>query len=264
MAERSAKKKHGRQSVNIGLYFSEALPDDFQPSSEDTAFASAFRKVADVIEGSKKPEQLAFRLSTCRNIYLTTNALFFDLSRILGHGKMPSHLSSLLVDLDRNDIRSARKRLLEIGRLLGTFDDKMNAWTDRTDLDRIFYDAQKILNKEDRDNVNMIIHNVRTSSKSLGQPPDWNKKYYEFSDTVEAHVEEVIDKFLEIRDAIKAIKSVAEFLIGIIQDISETPLITGDKNVDWTDALKCMRDSADTLHIGVDEDSCTSSPAISR
>src|SRR5260370_21834738 len=105
-------------------FFPKGAPAS-HPDKEDLDYALHFTDVARLLDASPQSERLTLRLSTCRNAYLTINALFVDLKEILGHGEMPSLLALSISYLRRGLLDRLEGVLNEIRLLTEDFAYKL-------------------------------------------------------------------------------------------------------------------------------------------
>jgi hypothetical protein len=100
----------------------------------DFEYAQRFVDLAKAIEGCDRSEDVAVLLSTCRNHWMATNAVFLDLKRALGSGDFPDSVSSALFEIERRRPAEAIQHLDKAGEYLAYARDKLRAWADREEL----------------------------------------------------------------------------------------------------------------------------------
>ncbi|WFU26759.1 hypothetical protein QA649_11280 [Bradyrhizobium sp. CB1717] len=106
---------------------------NFKPTREDLEFASSWIVLNRLITNCKGQERATLLLSTCRNAYMTANALFAELQVILGDGIQPSGLragAELLI----KGATAAQPLKTHFGRAIQTireYEKKGNVWSDR-------------------------------------------------------------------------------------------------------------------------------------
>lgn len=201
----------------------EYLPKDASvPSSstpEDQHYAQAFQDVAEVLRLSGDAERLTLLLSTCRNAYLTINALFRDLVEVLGHGAHPSLLSSALFLLKQGQFDRAHEPLDEAAAALSIFTEKRTVWEDRHALKATL--DSTLAEKVDalvRDRVVQLTRNVRTSDG--GHSTTWDPRFYEFSQTEPATLSESLAMLDQTARVLTAITSVARAIAALpVEDL---------------------------------------------
>ena len=197
----------------------EYLPKDTSvPSSstpEDQHYAQAFQDVAEVLRLSDDAERLTLLLSTCRNAYLTINALFRDLVEVLGHGAHPSLLSSALFLLKQGQYGRAHEPLDEAATALAIFAEKRAVWENRRALKATFDKtlAEKVDSPLVRDRVLQLTRNVRTSDGEHGTT--WDPRFYEFSQTESATLSESLAMLDETACVLTAIIAVARAIAAL-------------------------------------------------
>lgn len=123
----------------------------FHPSRDDIEWAEGFKALNSLLKLCKSSEKAALLLSTCRNAYLTVNALFAELQVVLGGASDPSALrgASELI------LRGAEsKRIWErVGRalqVLHEFELKRAVWTNREGIWKDIESASSRLEQADR------------------------------------------------------------------------------------------------------------------
>jgi hypothetical protein len=244
--------------MSASNYIAAPLSVDFIPSKEDRDFSHVFSAVYQLIEaavdqeGKPQSERLALRLSTCRNAYLTANALYVDLIEVFGHGKKPSLMSSSLVNLQREKFSVSKKALDEISENLSHFEEKMKVWEERFILESILENALNSLNQLTTDEAIAIIQNVRQSS-SYGKHR-WERKYYELSTDEPSLMKEKLGTLKEVYASTKALLDVGRGIIHIAERIAENAdLFTGqyDPIRDWNSILEFLSENAGLFGIGV-------------
>jgi predicted amidohydrolase len=99
--------------------------------------ATHFKYLADAIEsvtledGTHCSENLSLLLSTCRNEFLTINAIFEDISQIFGHGRKPHLLAHALECLQKDKNEDLTKCLGDVRWLLNEISSKLDVWYKR-------------------------------------------------------------------------------------------------------------------------------------
>jgi len=194
-------------------YVPKPLRSDFQESREDREYARAFNTVASILESSPNSEMLALRLSTCRNGYLTVNALFVDLQQILGHGRKPSLLSAAIEHLRRGEHDQVGKMLNEVRVALDAYEKKRRVWTERETLDEELTQLLDNLKPVERDDVRALVGKVRTENPRTGKI--WDSAYYELTTEDTAKIREHIEFLYNKVAAVEAIVDVARAMLGI-------------------------------------------------
>jgi predicted amidohydrolase len=245
------------------LYLPEDLPEDFQAAKADRDFAAAFEAIAELLESAKdssgvpQTERLMLLLSSCRNGYLTVNALFTDLVKVFGYGRSPSLLTACISQLEGGDTAALRKVVGEIHANLAFFDDKLAVWECRDSLRRILETTLAALPRLQRDQAKAIIHSVRQRSRH-SKSSGWNRVYYELSTDEPSFVAEKLHTLHEVRDTARGIAEVAISLVPLVDgygtaDIerSQRTLFSGTSEyapaADWPAVFQTLWRNAEAL-----------------
>jgi predicted amidohydrolase len=110
------------------------------PQQSDIEFASDFLALNTLIEACPNGEKVALLLSTCRNAYLTINAIFVDLQLLLGgEGQSLRGAAELLT---RGEVKRAGELLGRATQTLSQADAKKDVWDTR---DAVLAQAQSTL-----------------------------------------------------------------------------------------------------------------------
>lgn len=110
------------------------LPEGDIPE-EELDYVENFGLLAATIEQTSSSEDITLLLSTCRNVWMTVNAVFVDLRDVIGVSEAYDRLSTLLFGLGRaRPDRDLDDRIEDIGLALGQVEDKLRVWDNRRDL----------------------------------------------------------------------------------------------------------------------------------
>lgn len=112
----------------------EARPPDLQPSAADDEFAERFIEIARLIEGCRRYGKVSLLMSTCRNGWMTVNAVFYDIKRVLAPSWRRDLASESLVRLEQREYQDADKAAREALALLAQAREKVEVWGDRMSL----------------------------------------------------------------------------------------------------------------------------------
>lgn len=153
-----------------------------QPSKKDNDYARAFELIAKLLEASPKSEHIALRLSTCRNAFLTLNAVFVTLKKALGRGSRPSLAARAIFELRRNDPAAAVRVLDELRELLASVAQKWQVWEDREKLDleigRLVTSTEVAFKPHEQAEVLSILNNVAFLEPESGEEVrSWDPVY---------------------------------------------------------------------------------------
>jgi len=220
----------------------------FAPSAEDTQYAEVFTELGIVIDQSRSSERLVLRLSTCRNGYLTVNALFVDLCRVLGHGIQPSLLSRAIEHLRRGEQQKMSELLNDARVALSSYSDKRSVWNQREELDTEFERCLSVapVRPAQRDRIRRVLRSDRTQTEKRG--PGWDPVYYRWSSAEPGPVPAwlaSLDRVHRKIDAIVAVcRSIARFTAPASLFGDETPNTWRDI---FRSALPCAAELEMTL-----------------
>ena len=203
-------------------YVAKFKDQEFQPSDDDIRFAHAFEYITEVIKSTKNSDAVALRLSTCRNAYLTANAIFVDLASILGRGTNPPFFSSIVWYMGKREWAKAEICLYGRNRqsdengikpLLVAIEDKFNAWDSREKLDALLREAiNKVGKLVIRKELEAILFGDVKTSCSYPVAHDWDRKYYCLDNRAKVDIEigEVLDYLREAAHILNAIYTIAD------------------------------------------------------
>ena len=230
--------------------------ETFVPKTEDDEYAEVFASLVEVVGLSGNAERLVLRLSTCRNGFLTVNALFMDLSMVLGHGRLPSPLSRAIEHLRRGENRKAHKLLGEVGHALREYEDKRDNWNHRQELEAELEDclANDRFRPAESERLRKVLRNDRTQGGGASHRARWEPKFYQLSVDQPAPVTE----WLALLD--KA-KQTVEGIAAVCRCLSNTP--TGDSLFEnemesaWKELFDCAKKHATALGLTATPDNGT-------
>jgi hypothetical protein len=135
------------------------------PQQSDINFAADFLALNTLIEACSNGEKVALLLSTCRNAYLTINAIFVDLQILLGgEGQSLRGAAELLM---RGDAKRAGELLGRASRTLHEMETKIDVWSSRVEIkDQIETFLSSIAQSDPltADRIRLMLENVRSPS----------------------------------------------------------------------------------------------------
>ena len=218
-----------------------------QPEKPDFEYAEAYDLIASAISECKNNEDaVALRLSTCRNAYLTANALFVDLRVVLGHGKTPSLLSSAIELGRRKDLKGSGNLIHKIKATLAEVRSKQDVWNRREELDAVFYAQVQLLKPLQRDRIKRALENVRIQDKNTNQL--WSRDYYAKSLEEPFLAREALETLAHAFVQVYSMAVVAESILDT-QDIDD---LFGTRGANaWLHLYSKLVEHASTLNIGV-------------
>ncbi len=116
----------------------EPAPGSARPTpGADASLTNYFTLLAELPEvGTEdtKVEQILLLLSTCRNCFLTANAVFVDLCLLLHPDPGTASLRSVVHQTRSADAGGLRRALREVGYLRAQCEIKLSVWDDRRQL----------------------------------------------------------------------------------------------------------------------------------
>lgn len=108
---------------------------------DELDYVELFVDLADVLEESGDTERLTLLLSTCRNIWMTINAIFVDIKEVIGYRGLYDRFSEMIFFLSRGRTADALELRNEINRSLGQATEKNRVWAERNELMERFQEA---------------------------------------------------------------------------------------------------------------------------
>lgn len=219
------------------------IPTQKVPDQDDLQYAQAFVDVARCIEHAQQSELLALRLSTCRNAYLTVNALFVDIQHILGHGKLPSPLSRALEHVRRHEASEADLLFDKVRSVIDTMQRKRLAWDTREALDAELEEYIRGLTKLEQDRLRGWLADVRTNSKGHS----WHARFYELGQEEPGHLRHLISELDGAQRIIEAVVDIGRSLCAAIRIEEVTLFSDSAPKYSWHDTLHLLRKHASHL-----------------
>jgi predicted amidohydrolase len=180
-----------------------------KPLADDLAYAQAFDDLNTAISLCEHAESVTLLLSTCRNAYLTLNALFAELTFILGGENGPSFIWKCADFLAKGNFSGARGELNKIQRILVQFEKKEEVWAKRESLRNEFFSVLSTMKQLARDRVERIILKSKSSDRPAKYAPSyiWDEKLYKF---------DIMDR-PSIADRYRVVREVATLLRSSIR-----------------------------------------------
>lgn len=136
--------------------------------SKDIEFAADFLALNTLLEACSNGEKVALLLSTCRNAYLTVNAIFVDLQLLLGgEGQSLRGAAELLM---RGDAKRANELLGRASQTFNVMETKSEVWRTREELHAQVEASLSLIAKSDSlaaDRVRLMLGSVRSPSGQL-------------------------------------------------------------------------------------------------
>lgn len=104
-------------------------------TQQDAEWATTFEKLYLFLKGFRNSEAVTLLLSTCRNAYMTANALFVDLQVLLGDAQNPSGLRGGCELLSqKREAARVRERFGRAKQTVAEFESKLEVWNSRHQL----------------------------------------------------------------------------------------------------------------------------------
>jgi hypothetical protein len=196
-------------------------PPPRAPTEQDIEYGTAFALVAQLLDASTRSEELALRLSTCRNAFLTINGLFATLRKALGRGSRPSPAARAIFNLRRNEPDAANRDVDELRETLAIAAQKWRVWRDRESLDqefkRLVHSKEAGLKPHEQARVEAIPNDVIDVEKGHdGRPRKINRAYLEISTEEPPSLTNEFSRLREVDHGLQAIadigRAIANFL----------------------------------------------------
>ncbi|MFA6563761.1 MAG: nitrilase-related carbon-nitrogen hydrolase [Verrucomicrobiia bacterium] len=195
------------------LYFPKTEVVPKTGTQGDLVYADAFAQVAEVLHDSGELENLTLLLSTCRNAYLTVNALFVDLTMVLGRGSNRSLIERALYHLQQREVGKASDSLDGVSMGLNIFDQKLRVWNNREVLQAKLQSTLGAKPLAVRSRFERLMHSVWTRDPSTDQK--WLPKYYEFSTVEPDAMKRLLEVLHSSREVLGAVVAVARVMVAL-------------------------------------------------
>jgi hypothetical protein len=153
-----------------------ALPED----AGDQEYASVFAAIARAVDGcDDKSAKVALLLSTCRNEFLTTNAIYVDLQMTLGSGTRASPIETAVTHLKAGQPKLARAAIAQARTVLHQVPLKFEVWAERKELLEAFRNSVNTLPPQDREFAKRVL-TTSVHPRDRGGAP-WDGAYLALS-----------------------------------------------------------------------------------
>ena len=143
--------------------------------AEDIAWAERFRDVNSMLNLCRGSEDAALLLSTCRNEYLTINALFVELQTLLGDARQHFGLRSgaeLLIQGGQSSL--AAERLERAWQTVRHYEHKLDVWARRHEIWGDVEQAMAQLREQDHLSFSRV-RRVLTTTRVLADGDGWSQ-----------------------------------------------------------------------------------------
>lgn len=217
-------------------------------TSEDAEWARNFVALHKFLKDHPKSEDATLLLSTCRNAYLTVNALFADVQALLGGAaKSPLRAACELVRQESPEIPTIRRRFQEALRIIAQFDLKHAVWRDRHALKKSVDD--RLLAFEDQNPLDAVLVKAVLSETHIVPTDEADGRSVELLKinlAEQRHLDHHFETLRKLRDILEACArlgisytdQVTLPQMTLIQDNREEQAAPVDKTVvHWVDRL---------------------------
>ncbi len=198
--------------------------------AEEIEYVELFVALERLTEKTGNAERVVLLLSTCRNIWMTINAVFVDIKETLGYHHRYDRFSELLFELGRGQERKATEIRREISAALGEAGEKVEVWEMRSEL----MAALETGIEEEPAVSRSRLHQMMGRQRQRRPMP--NGAHGQFLvldiDTAPARAQELLGTLVASRKRLLAISDVASRLAPIAAALS--PLLEGDQDLEGT------------------------------
>lgn len=178
----------------------------FKPTPADLEFAASWIALNRLITKCKGQERATLLLSTCRNAYMTANALFTELQVILGDGNQQFSLRAGAELLIKGST-AAQPLKAHFGRAIQTireYEKKSNVWNDRHAILADIEQAKTEIDKLDGLSSSRIEAILDTPTSVSGNYEGQDRELLEFNLQPRAHLDETFRRLDETFAILKA------------------------------------------------------------
>lgn len=185
-------------------------------AKEAAPFARDFHLLAELTEkAGSNSEVFVLYISTCRNVYLTINGMFFDIREAFGRVEPSSGIFGLLRQAQAGAFNAMEGELENIGVVFGAFEDKADCWSRRLELQELLDSILNQFHYVDRTALKETLYEVieqddETDLASVRQ-------FFAFDSTESSEQRLLIQKLVEVerklrlvRDCVSRIKKLGE------------------------------------------------------
>lgn len=178
----------------------------FKPAPADLEFAASWIALNRLITNCKGQERVTLLLSTCRNAYMTANALFTELQVILGDGIQPSGLragAELLI----KGTATAQPLKTNFGRAIQTireYEKKNGVWNDRHIIWADIEQAKAEIDKLDSLSSSRIDAILDTPASASGNYEGQDRELLEVNLQPRSHLDETFRRLDETFAVLRA------------------------------------------------------------
>jgi predicted amidohydrolase len=200
--------------------------EDFAPNDADREYAQRFDDLASAVEACAHSEEVLLRLSTCRNQWMTVNAIFVDLRDAAASA---GELARFPVNLERawrpgvqrpaSTARSVHTRATTALRrvyLPAAIEarEKQSVWERRAELDAELEAAIGKLSRLAQDRVRAALHEHRSGNPPV--TPHIDGRYLALSDEIDEAAEEIIAKLDALQRPLHDVIRIGQHLVAAL------------------------------------------------
>jgi predicted amidohydrolase len=206
----------------------------FVASSDDILFAESFGALNLLLKHCASREKAAVLLSSCRNNYLTANALFSELQILLGDAIELSALRAGCELLIKGaEPSTVKDRFGRARRTVHEYELKRSVWFDRTLIWAEIQQAKMEIGKTNPlapDRIDLILKNTRISneSKNVG----WDQEVLEIDLDERAHLAPVFENLEAVFSILDSAASLGWNTAIAIDRTAQARLSFGENEVD--------------------------------
>ena len=183
------------------------------PTSEsDRRFVQIFAAVGHALDGCANSEGVALLLSTCRNEFLTANAIFTDLRLALSSGNRGSLFDRYISALQNDKMDAFRRDRTELGLVLSQAREKRRIWNDRGRLWDQYETAAGKLHGTSREDALSVLRVSPAQTHASGKV--WDAKYTKMSQT-QSHCTDQLEQLAFITARCSAVYSLLQSIAGL-------------------------------------------------
>ena len=172
---------------------------------QDAEWATTFENLYLFLKGFPNSEQVTLLLSTCRNAYMTVNALFVDLQVLLGDAQNPSGLRGGCELLSQGrDAAKARDRFGRAKQTVMEFESKLEVWNNRHALlDQVHRELDKLTETNPSAGVRLaaLIDETRVPDADLAD--GWSVQLFEIDPAEQPHLQRYFDELSRLHGILK-------------------------------------------------------------
>lgn len=206
--------------------------DDFAPTAADREYAERFHRLDELIERSEHSEDIVLRLSTCRNQWLSINAIFVDLREALGAAvdfdRLPENLERAWRQEIQRPLTTARSVHTRVANAVKNeylpvvieARKKRRIWDARDELDAALESAVENLPFLDRDHARAAL-----SAHREGNPvntPHVDGRYLGLANDLDERGEEALSRLADEQQIIHDAILVGQALVASLDPLLDT------------------------------------------